>query len=375
MVKIFILVGTNPIPCYISALYLLRYYHSDRELYLVCSTDDPQIKQAGTCPVGKLIMNQILVSYPDLGIYLKEISDVASNEAIARALKGCYADSDDIHLNYTGGTKSMAAIAYNILKDHPDFSSSYLDGRRHIMIMDGMPDSGDDLRQKDYLKLDMEKVISLHGKDGFKEKPIDTKFNRLLDEIVNLLKARNIDTIYCRKNPQKNTLDKLKEEEEKVRQARDDLKIKSGIWSSKNKEKDINKFIDGLWLEQYLRNELNSVEHKGVDIYFDVEKNNDCQLDLIAIYGYQMTLISVTTDANRPMCKLKAFEAIHRASQLGGDEAKTIMVTFMPEPQTLEETIGASFGSLVPGFKAFGINDFYDETIINDILKYIEEKE
>ena len=373
MLKIFILVGTNPIPCYISALYLLYYYQPDKELYLVCSKDDPHINQAGTYIIGERIREKICVLFPNLKIILKEISDVASKPAIDSALQGCYHESDEVHLNYTGGTKSMAAIAFNILKDHPSFSSSYLDGRRHIMIMDGEILASADLRTDADLRLNLETIIKLHGLGGFVENPIDPNYKQLMDEIVRLLHDQNINTLYYVKNPQNTSLDRAKEEEEQVKRTREQLIINSGIRIHEKNEKHINQFIEGKWLEHYLIDELNNTEHQGVDIYFDVERNNYCQLDLIAVYGYQMTLISVTTEAYQGLSKLKAFEAIHRAHQLGGDEAKTILVTFMENPHNLEAQIRGSFGSLVPGFKAFGINDFYNNTIFPEIIDYIKE--
>lgn len=373
MLKIFILVGTNPIPCYISALYLLYYYHPDKELYLVCSKGDSHINQAGTYIVGERIREKICVLFPNLKIILKEISDVASKPAIDRALQGCYHESDEIHLNYTGGTKSMAAIAFNILKDHPSFSSSYLDGRRHIMIMDGVPDNSVDLRGMESLKLDLGSIIELHGLDQFEVNPLNNSYRDLMEHIKMLLDERRINDIYCTKSTKRTSREKLEEEAEQVRICREQLIEKSGIRGHETNEEHITKFFEGLWLEHYLYDELEKTEHDGVDIYFDVEKNNFCQVDLIAIYGYQMTLISVTTDAHQGMSKLKAFEAIHRAHQLGGDEAKTIMVTFMKEPSSLEKSIESSYGSLVPSFKAFGINDFYDKTIFDKLIRYIKE--
>jgi len=373
MIKLFVMVGTNPIPCYISALYLLDCYNSEIELYLVCSKEDPRINQAGTFPVGERIRDQIHVLFPDLPIILKEISDVASSNAITAVLQNCYDDTDEIHLNYTGGTKSMAAIAFNMLKGHQSFSSSYLDGRRHIMVIDGEIVDGTDLRKNAYLKLNLETVIRLHGLDDFAENPINPGYRGLMDEIGNLLTNKRINELYCSRNHQKTPPEKLIEEEKQVGQKREKLIIASGIRDHESNEKNINEFIDGKWLEYYLYDELNKTDHQGVDIYFDVERDNYCQLDLIAIYGYQMTLISVTTDAHQAMSKLKAFEAIHRAHQLGGDEAKTIMVTFMQDPRNLEANIRGSFGSLVPGFKAYGINDFYDNSIFSKIIEYIKE--
>lgn len=46
------------------------------------------------------------------------------------------------------------------------------------------------------------------------------------------------------------------------------------------------------------------------------------QLDICAVYGYQLNVISITAAKDKGTVKLKAFEALHRAHQLGGDESK-----------------------------------------------------
>ena len=50
------------------------------------------------------------------------------------------------------------------------------------------------------------------------------------------------------------------------------------------------------------------------------------ELDLVAALGYQVVVISCSTTSRLPTIKQKAMEAYHRAKQLGGDEARAVVL-------------------------------------------------
>lgn len=50
------------------------------------------------------------------------------------------------------------------------------------------------------------------------------------------------------------------------------------------------------------------------------------ELDVVAVLGYQIVVVSCTTDFGSSMVKQKAMEAYHRARQLGGDEARAVVL-------------------------------------------------
>ena len=54
--------------------------------------------------------------------------------------------------------------------------------------------------------------------------------------------------------------------------------------------------------------------------------NPHFELDVVVVLGYQVIVVSCGVTANRKEIKLKAMEAYHRAKQLGGDEARAIML-------------------------------------------------
>ena len=57
-----------------------------------------------------------------------------------------------------------------------------------------------------------------------------------------------------------------------------------------------------------------------------IEANPHFELDVVAVLGYQVIVVSCGVTASRKEIKLKAMEAYHRAKQLGGDEARAIML-------------------------------------------------
>jgi len=388
MFKIFISVGTNPIPCFISGLYLLDWYarKPELELILLCSKEDKTINQAGTLSIGKRIKEQIEkqdTKYPESPkIKLLEIEDVASEQSIVKALRGSYTESDEIHFNYTGGTKSMVAITYSILKDQENFSSSYMDVHRHAMIVDGDPTDSKDLRENPKLRLDLQTIASLHGVDDIKYK------NYLKDAYVPLFKylkgkllKKEIKEVYKSIKAFKKSSCSEESKDEIIAKLEELIK-ESGLDQNKDKREKAAKFIDGPWLEYYIYEELKNND-KNIKFYYDVKKEKEkekgkgkdtqFQVDVIATYGYQLTLISVTRDTKQSLCKSKIFEAYFRAHQLGGDAAKIIMVTFLDKPiiENIMENIRRLIGSTSSNIEVIGIEEFYDHSFHNTILSHI----
>jgi hypothetical protein len=145
--------------------------------------------------------------------------------------------------------------------------------------------------------------------------------------------------------------------------------------------KESQKFISGEWLEQVLFRRLASNNYFNDKlIYIDKvirkkewkSKSNDLQLDVIIMRGYQVFIISVTTDGKKDRCKSKGFEVLLRAAQLGGDESKAVLLTKLDEntkndvQEELQENIGKN------RIKVLGLDD-WKENLVPDIIKFMEE--
>ena len=50
------------------------------------------------------------------------------------------------------------------------------------------------------------------------------------------------------------------------------------------------------------------------------------ELDVVAVLGYQVVVVSCSVDSDPGRIKGKAMEAYHRAKQLGGDEARAVVL-------------------------------------------------
>lgn len=395
MTDVLILVGTNPLPCYVSALYLKDLFNGECRIHLVCSKDYPKIKQVGTYRIAERIKDVLVDKevFASNDIYLKEIDDVSRKQSIEMKLKEIKKTSESIHLNYTGGTKAMAALSFRFLADHEDFSSSYLDSRRNRIILDQttvdeeVDEEADtdigDLRAAPKYQLDYGLIMRLHG-IKLEEQNTKNQFPEIMRKMQDILMAGNqqdLTDLYGRnKRMRYYPLCVRHEEETRIFENAERLFIglygeeKFGSFSDEEL-KQLHEYIDGIWLEHLIFENISRYidPDDGIHIHFDVSEKNVMQIDLVAVYGYQLTVISVTTDSTKGLVKQKAFEAIHRARQLGGDEAKTILISLMEAPKTVEEDVSISSGSLAEYFRAFGANEIKDNSIYSKIIEYIKE--
>lgn len=130
------------------------------------------------------------------------------------------------------------------------------------------------------------------------------------------------------------------------------------------------------WLEHYVLSEVGKISvNPPIDAkaasfnIVDVAQKSDevwdkFQFDVAFRRGYQFFAISCTTSSIVDVCKEKLFEAYIRARQLGGSEARVILVCFNNKPKIIAET----FLSLIkdPKIAVFGRKD------IKNLSKAIE---
>ena len=102
----------------------------------------------------------------------------------------------------------------------------------------------------------------------------------------------------------------------------------------------------------------------------------DFELDIVAVLGYQVVVVSCSVAKKASMIKLKAMEALHRAKQLGGDEAQAVMLARPAQgnnqpgidpAQVIEDELKNDMGSASEPLKVWGSdkwatlsNEFYD---------------
>ncbi len=96
--------------------------------------------------------------------------------------------------------------------------------------------------------------------------------------------------------------------------------------------------MTGKWLEWYTESVIRQIirEHPELKTRnnIHVERNvylerdgKELELDVVVLNGYQVTGITCSTSNGEKIAKLKGFEVIHRVRQIGGDEAKAIVIS------------------------------------------------
>lgn len=87
-----------------------------------------------------------------------------------------------------------------------------------------------------------------------------------------------------------------------------------------------------------------------------VKGARDFELDVVAVLGYQIVLVSCSVVTDSPMVKLKAMEALHRARQLGGDEARAVMLsrTDRNNAKIIEDELKDEMGSASAPLQVWG---------------------
>lgn len=100
------------------------------------------------------------------------------------------------------------------------------------------------------------------------------------------------------------------------------------------KLKHVCEWLDGEWLEHYVLQQVQaiskdcSINDSGTSFWMSTveSKEQKFQFDVAFMKGYQLFVISCTTDSTLPLCKSKLFEAYIRAQQLGGSEARVALI-------------------------------------------------
>jgi len=369
MHALFLLVGSNPLPNYVVGDYLLKSERRDEnelpvpDLIALVHSEETEVfanklkekfKQKGEKIDVKLIDLKDKESDPqnikeELNVFLKKRENLSS-----------------FHLNFTGGKKTMSVYTYITIYDYAKNAIfSYLDPDKHRIVLDDdkhFP-TDDDLRKK--VSLDIKTVLELHDmeiKNQGKEKPLykeimnEEKFNEVVKYILQTIaedrkkwksemdkfRERFSDKIKTKKGKLKRKT-KLIEEIKKANEDRvfaflfNNL-LENNKYDPEQAEKfpSFYKFITGEWLEDLVLITLQKLQkeekikvnevRKGIEAKY---KNRETEMDIIVMKGYEMFLITCTTDTGIGLVKQKAFEAIYRAQQLGGEHAKVVVVSPM----------------------------------------------
>lgn len=148
------------------------------------------------------------------------------------------------------------------------------------------------------------------------------------------------------------------------------------------KKKDYDtcvEYMDGFWFEKYIKKLIqNKFKDNFDEILFNKELfkkddyENKFELDLILMRGYQLIGISCTTAEKKGICKEKGFEIVLRTGQIGGKEAKAILITRADTKTVsdLQSELISSTGTNNKNILVLGIDDWSENKFVEKMKDY-----
>jgi hypothetical protein len=274
---------------------------------------------------------------------MRGLAKASDAREIAEAIRSIISDGDpqQVHLNYTGGTKIMAAHARMAFQENggKDKNASYLnDGARRLLFDDGFAIS---LEDKD-LGLTLDRIGKLHGcttkqpcnKDEGEPtkdegKPTENDALAIAAKVASDFNlAQCLYQVGVRFEEQKKAKNVFENqwEPEKHGLALSAVRIPDQGWHD-NRFKAWWRFLKGDWLEaavaRWVKDATGDKPFQGIDWRLN---GHQFEVDVAMVRAHRLYLISCTTDDTKKLCKSKLFEVAMRARQLGGDLARSALV-------------------------------------------------
>ena len=338
--RLILLVGSSPLPNYLSALAL-----EPAEIALVYTKETEVAKDRLKSEFRRFLGDAI----PFVDAF---VQDATCATTVRRTIDPLLRHEDregSVWLNYTGGTKVMAAHA------RMAFAESGGEPARSTYLDEGSKDVAPRLRHDDGRSrslaeldgpaLDLQTVLALHS--------IQHKPRTALDGSPTEDDAR---AILCAVLRDPGLARRLYEERQRLADLKKpstavsvpfspsvhglELSIQALPESAQMSRKLYErwyKFIGGEWLEEWIGTTLRGLVLTpppeivvGVNA-FRGEARANLEVDVAAVHGHRSYFISCTTDATKAVCKSKLFEVAVRSRQLGGDLAHAALICLADE--------------------------------------------
>ena len=376
-----LLVGGNPVPNAVAAKLLAKRGGTISLIYSEGSSSIAECLRDWLTKADYVLSQTRPINEAQSSSIMQEIERVLTNEH----------NTKHIGLNYTGGTKAMAVHAFRAVEEwgkshNIRVDCSYLDARSLQMVFESPNESsyvGGDV------KFELDDFVKLHGWK-LKHEPrksaimpatataignIYAEFSSASDKNPNPYKAWKEAVLYVvfKKDGRWVSFNKNADTElnwpsdpklEFVAQAlKAELKqsefpmlsVRSATKTLALDTEDFVKWLDGIWLEHRVLAALSQLPKNLLDLctvndkqqlYQGVKpnKDNEFDLDAAAIAGFQLFAFSCGTAAGKQAkgeLKLKLFECIIRARQLGGDQARAALVCPVDDPDKLQNEVAA----------------------------------
>lgn len=360
-----LLVGTNPLPNYVVGKYFLGERENKiKRIFLVHTTKTQDFAKALAKKISQIVpIKPLLLTSEAHGATIR--GDIASYWK-KEENKPNYSDMH-IHINYTGGTKAMSIHVIQAFQELQKsggkgitiskLSYSYLEADKHKMYNDDEPNpiSGD-LRK--IINIELNDLLEIHKYN----KPTNGK-NPISDQMQQDVSS------FC-KSLNKNYLgSSIKVDLRKIAKSEISLgfALEHFVRYFLEEDSDLKKLISDGKLKVCSNLHLKQSNWPSKR-YFEI--------DILLLFGYELIGISCYAGRSIKMSKLKGFEIMHRVTQLGGEEAKSILVTGLNTPKgsagsadDLENELKIETGN--DNIKVLGLDDWQPENLLTKIKEFI----
>jgi len=345
------LVGGNPLPNYIVAMHF-----KPEKIILVHTGETKKVAKNLEGVLGDVLGKQTLVQ-------LSELKHPKNPSEIRRKAKEIL-EGHNVRMDYTGGTKLMAAqfrlALQEKIENASDAISTYLDGYDNKILFDTAHEEEIDHSK---IKLNIEILSLLHGlkeihktdhnplsaflkeekANDFAEILIPFEDPNFIEEDISLAgffyktfpEEKNCEIRdyleTCVKNIEDSTKipDKIKKF---TRETTEQIKNIENL--NKKQLKYISRFFGGNWLELWCQSCIRKIFEKKespptifVGKKYELEKR-EFEIDVSFVHKMRYFQVSCTIDPSLGRTKTKLFETYVRRRQVGGDLARTALVCF-----------------------------------------------
>lgn len=394
-----ILVGRNPLPNYVSALAL----GTPGKTAITLVHTNGTMRQ-------RMVLEELLRQHGFIELHSQRVEE-ANPSHIYNQLRSLRLPSAHlVMLDYTGGTKAMAVHACRALRDRAappitehgllELRCCYLDARTlALQIEDSRGAAVTALPLGTAVPVRLETMFTLHGLGQLKREmhhePVWPKVAAALallhQDPSDADEWRNFCERHLR-DPQRRRLLRLSQLRDvstdsfplAARQVAELLAagaplpqliapIAAHAGFARGSD-ELSRWLDGSWLEHHVLAHVQTMRHTAHihDAAVTINpllpepaagRRADFEFDVCFVRGHQLFALSCTTSDRRDRCKSKLLEAVVRAQQLGGAEARIGLVCCYDQPEELRAEVQELLGSRV---QVFGR---YDLIHLNDRLQ------